>query len=74
MTRRSDAGEAQNRGFFVSSSQCLNTKCGRGGGGGGGGGAGGGEVTQGYYWYGCASLYLDTNPNHISGPFFFFFF
>ena len=32
MTRRSDDGEAQNRGFFVSSSQCLNTKCGYGGG------------------------------------------
>ena len=29
MTRRSDAGEAQNRGPLVSSSQCLNTKCGQ---------------------------------------------
>ena len=30
MTRRSDAGEARNRGPLVSSSQCLNTKCGQG--------------------------------------------
>ena len=30
MTRRSDAGEALNRGPLVSSSQCLNTKCGQG--------------------------------------------
>ena len=29
MTRRSDAGEARNRGPLVSSSQCLNTKCGQ---------------------------------------------
>ena len=29
MTRRSDAGEARNCGPFVSSSQCLNTKCGQ---------------------------------------------
>ena len=29
MTRRSDAGEARNCGPLVSSSQCLNTKCGQ---------------------------------------------
>ena len=29
MTRRSDADEARNRGPLVSSSQCLNTKCGQ---------------------------------------------
>ena len=29
MTRRSDAGEARNCGTLVSSSQCLNTKCGQ---------------------------------------------
>ena len=29
MTRRIDAGEARNRGPLVSSSQCLNTKCGQ---------------------------------------------
>ena len=29
MTRRSDAGVARNRGPLVSSSQCLNTKCGQ---------------------------------------------
>ena len=29
MTRRSDAGEARNRGPLVSNSQCLNTKCGQ---------------------------------------------
>ena len=29
MTRRSDAGEARNRGPLVSSLQCLNTKCGQ---------------------------------------------
>ena len=29
MTRRSDAGEARNRGPLVSCSQCLNTKCGQ---------------------------------------------
>ena len=29
MTRRSDAGEARYRGPLVSSSQCLNTKCGQ---------------------------------------------
>ena len=29
MTRHSDAGEARNRGPLVSSSQCLNTKCGQ---------------------------------------------
>ena len=29
MTRRSEAGEARNRGPLVSSSQCLNTKCGQ---------------------------------------------
>ena len=29
--------------------------------GGGGGGA------REYYWYGCASQYLETNPNHIPG-------
>ena len=29
MTRRSDASEARNRGPLVSSSQCLNTKCGQ---------------------------------------------
>ena len=33
------------------------------------GGVGGG-VTRGYYWYGCASQYLETNPNHIPGLFF----
>ena len=31
---------------------------------------GGGGVTLGYYWYGCASQNLETNPNHIPGPFF----
>ena len=30
MTGRSDTGEARNRGPLVSSSQCLNTKCGQG--------------------------------------------
>ena len=30
----------------------------------------GGGVTLGYYWYGCASQYLETNPNHIPGLFF----
>ena len=34
------------------------------------GGGGGGGVTLGYYWYGCASQYLETNPNHIPGLFF----
>ena len=29
MTRRSDAGDARNRGPLVSISQCLNTKCGQ---------------------------------------------
>ena len=31
------------------------------------GGGGGGGVTQGQFWYRCASQYFETNPNHISG-------